>query len=139
MADILRTIDTAQPYPLRRPLVLYDASCPFCRKNVRRLVRMADARVDAAPAREILGDGATPGEIKLLMPDGRMLGGADAVLGALAERPIWRPAAVVGRLPGIRRLPQAAYRWVSRRRHQLGQVCTGESCPASDAQTHPEQ
>ena len=126
----------AKPPLSQRPVLLYDASCPFCRKNVRRLVRLTGNRVDAAPAKEVLGDNAAPGEIKLLLPDGQLLGGADAILTALAQRPIWRPLATIGRLPVIRLLPNAAYRWVAKRRHKLGQACTDESCPAP-ASAHP--
>jgi predicted DCC family thiol-disulfide oxidoreductase YuxK len=61
----------------------------------------------------------------LLLPDGRVYGGAEAINGALAF--VWwgRPALFLYRLPGLRQLEDAAYRWVVRNRYRFPGVTPG--------------
>lgn len=66
--------------------------------------------------------GEIPDEMKLLLADGRVLGGAAAI--AAMARAVWyfAPVGWVMGLPGIRLLVDYGYKWVARNRHQLG-VC----------------
>ncbi len=63
-----------------------------------------------------------PDEMKLLLADGRIIGGADAV--AALACAVWylTPAGWLMRLPGLRQLAAAAYRWVAANRQRLG-IC----------------
>ena len=55
-------------------------------------------------------------EVRLLTPEGRLFGGADAVLW-LARQLWWAvPLSLFGRIPGVRRLLRAAYRQAAERR-----------------------
>ena len=89
------------------------------------------AKADAAEEDQLAGRGRPayddmpgdmPGEMKLLMADGRVLGGAAAI--AAMARAVWyfAPAGWFMALPGIRFLVDRAYKWVAQNRHQLG-VC----------------
>ncbi len=79
---------------------------------------------DPAIADELnLAPGELPGEIQLLLADGRRLGGTDALL-YLARRVWWlAPVAWVAMLPGLRSGVDAAYAWVAQNRHCLGDAC----------------
>ena len=69
---------------------------------------------------------ATPGwdevpeEMKLLLADGRILAGAEAIV--MMMRTVWW-LSLLGWLlwlPGLRRFTRYAYRWAARRRYRLG-------------------
>ena len=61
--------------------------------------------------------------MELVKSDGRILGGADAVV-ELARRVWWGwPLWVFAQAPGSRPLLRAAYRWIAARRHCLGGTC----------------
>jgi predicted DCC family thiol-disulfide oxidoreductase YuxK len=62
-------------------------------------------------------DGMT--QVWFAHPDGRLTGGAAAVNDAL--RTVWwaRPFAWLYRLPGIKQLEDALYRWVAKNRYRL--------------------
>lgn len=68
-------------------------------------------------------------EILLIEPDGRILGGADAVARILRQLPA---GAVVGRwlaLPGVRRVAAVAYRWLARRRRPISRLLHLDEAP----------
>lgn len=71
-----------------------------------------------------------PSEMLVLMPDGTVVGGADAVI-LLAEHIWWaRPLYLFARLPGMKRVLRPLYRFVARNRHFLGR-CSDGACRAS--------
>jgi len=64
-------------------------------------------------------------EMRVLLLDGEMFGGADAIV-ALARYVWWGwPLVAIAHVPGARRLLRAAYRWVAARRY-----CTSGTCSA---------
>lgn len=75
--------------------------------------------------------GCIPDEMKLLWPDGRVIGGAEAIIVLL--RAVWwtAPLGWIAWLPPFRPMIRAAYRWVARHRHDLG------ICPIPDRTGHP--
>jgi predicted DCC family thiol-disulfide oxidoreductase YuxK len=101
------------------PVLVYDGQCEFCRRSVGRLNRMCGGRVAATPAGVDPADPAPPREVRLVLPDGRSFGGAEAIVRALAMRPAWRLVTWVYFLPGIRQVAGAVYRAVARNRHRL--------------------
>jgi hypothetical protein len=62
-------------------------------------------------------------EMRVLLPDGRQYGGADAAL-ALAEDIWWgRPVVWLAKVPGMKKFLRRAYRWIAGRRR-----CSAERC-----------
>ena len=111
--------------------VFFDGECPFCISLVRRflpvlaprgfgLAPLQDPRVQellALPAGDLLR------EMRALTPDGRVFGGADAVIW-LAKGIWWAwPLYALAQLPGMRAALRAAYRWVAARRNCNNGTC----------------
>lgn len=99
-----------------RGYVFYDAACPLCRKWLGRLHEPLVRRgfhpvpLQATWAKQRLGlaDGTPLVEMKLLAPNGKIYGGADALL--QIARAIWWlwPLFAFGQIPGARSL----LRWI---------------------------
>ncbi len=104
--------------------VFFDAECSFCIALARRfgpilaprgfaLAPLQDPRVQellALPPEQLLL------EMRVLTPDGRQFGGADALI-FLAGAVWWAwPLCALAQLTGMRTILQAGYRWVAARR-----------------------
>ena len=57
--------------------------------------------------------------MQLVLPDGRVLEGADAVPELLRRIPRWRWAAVVLGAPGVRGVARRVYRWIAANRMRI--------------------
>lgn len=111
--------------------VFYDADCPLCVAGVRRIGWLFARRGFAWEPLQAPGVavrlGALPsamlGEMKLLLANGRVVGGADAW--SELFRAVWwlRPVGWLMRLPGLHELSHAAYRWITRNRYCLSGAC----------------
>jgi predicted DCC family thiol-disulfide oxidoreductase YuxK len=122
---------------ISRATVLYDGGCPMCRGAVARLRRWdaghrleyLDARdLDAAAARfPHLPHDDDLREMRVVLPDGAVLGGFDAVRALTSILPGFRPLAPLMFLPGVRPLGVLAYRFVGERRPQTYH-CTDDHC-----------
>jgi predicted DCC family thiol-disulfide oxidoreductase YuxK len=114
-----------------RGWVLYDDTCPICRREAgrwqavfaRRGFHFAPLQLSWAKTRQGLPADTLPSEMKLLLTDGRELGGAEAL--AELARQIWwlRPFGVLASLPSFRPGFDAAYRWLARNRYRLRGQC----------------
>lgn len=111
--------------------LFYDGECRLCCASARRVERiLARRRVQLctlqspdAPQRLGLSDRALLREMRLLLADGRSLGGADAVV-EIARRIWWAwPLWLFSRVPGVRPLLRAVYRVIAANRHCIGGVC----------------
>lgn len=119
----------------RRPVVLFDGNCAFCRRWVTRLQRwdrrgaldflpqqQRAARTDLPDIPEADLDRA----MHLVTPEGRVYRGARA----LAELGRWvarlAPLRFGYHVPGIGWLSERAYAWVAARRHRFG--CADGAC-----------
>lgn len=109
----------------------FDATCPVCTTLARRwgptLARrgypFVPLQSQALADRLGLMPGQLPGEIQLVLRDGRTLGGTDALL-FLARKVWWmRPLAAVAGRGWARARVDEAYRWVAANRHCLGDAC----------------
>src|SRR5262245_60303576 len=83
------------------------------------------APLQAPWVRECLGPDVvgTLTEMRVFTLDGRLFGGADAVL-FLARRIWWAcPLGWAGGLPGVRALFRYLYRWLAKRRYCLSGTC----------------
>jgi predicted DCC family thiol-disulfide oxidoreductase YuxK len=111
--------------------VLYDGVCPFCIGLAdrfgpmlrRRGFELAPLQTPWVQARLNLKPDEPLTEMKLLTPDGVVLGGVEAML-YIADRFWWaRPMTLVMRLPGIRHLLNKLYAFIAARRYCLGGAC----------------
>lgn len=111
--------------------VLFDGDCPWCVGWARRaggaLARrgfaLAPLQTPWVRARLGLAEGVRPEEMAVLTAQGRVLGGADALL-ELARHFWWaRWVRGLARLPGVLPLLHAAYRWGAARRPCANGAC----------------
>ena len=118
------------------PLVLYDAECRFCLGLVRRfellLVRHGFALLPLQTpwvrARLGLSDEQLLAEIRLLLPNGNLFGGADALV-EISRGYWWAfPLRVLARIPGGMRFLRAIYRWIARHRFWILGRCLSRKC-----------
>jgi predicted DCC family thiol-disulfide oxidoreductase YuxK len=117
--------------PIRRGWVLYDGECRLCTGTVALFGPMLRRRhFDLAPlqtpwVRERLGlkAGEMPDEMKLLTEDGKLHGGAGALLEI--ARTIWWawPLYVLGQIPGGTILFRKIYRRIAMNRHCFAGAC----------------
>ena len=66
-----------------------------------------------------IAEEACLGAMQLVLPEGRVLSGADAVPEILARIPRWRWLARLFDLPGTRPLARRVYGWIARNRMKL--------------------
>lgn len=119
-----------------RATVLYDGGCPLCRAAVARLRRWdtrnrleyQDARDTESLAARFprLPPDPQLREMRVVLDDGRVLGGFDAVRAIAALLPRFRLVAPLLFLPGIRPVGAAVYRCVAARRPQ--DACNDAVC-----------
>ena len=122
-------------------VVLYDGHCKFCTAGSERLLRLA--RPGALEGVDFQRPGALerfPGvgheacmvQMYLIEPDGRVYGGFEAAVRAVATRPAWGWLALAYYLPGVRLLCDLLYRLVATYRYRLlgkaVEECDGGSC-----------
>lgn len=122
------------------PLILFDADCTLCTTLVRRFKPILRPRgfdfaplqdADAAEALNLPAEDPLA-EMKLLYPDGRIFGGADAII-ELARQVWWAtPFWLFAHLPGARRLLHAGYRTIAARRSCSAQTCKTPPAPANN-------
>jgi predicted DCC family thiol-disulfide oxidoreductase YuxK len=108
--------------------VLYDADCGFCRLTARALMRLDWwRRLDLVPLQSFAAEpGPTRAELleALHVRDaaGRWSRGGAAALRIAAAIPLLRPLAIAGRLPGMTRVAERAYRFVAGHRTAISRL-----------------
>jgi len=110
--------------------IFFDAECRFCRATrqccgavfERRRYAWLPLQTPGAIARLRLSEAELLAEMKLLLADGRVLGGLAAWTVLL--RSVWWlwPLGVLFGLPGIRWFSNLAYGWIARHRHCFGDL-----------------
>ena len=118
--------------------VFYDADCRFCVNTARRFERvLARRRFELVPL-QVPGASAKFGvpedqllaEMRLRLRDGRVFGGAAAVV-EIARRIWWAwPLWALSRLPGAMRPMHATYRWIARCRSCANGACRIDAAPS---------
>jgi predicted DCC family thiol-disulfide oxidoreductase YuxK len=115
--------------------VLYDANCGFCTSLARRFAGiLARHRFVLLPlqtrwVREqlALDESELLAEMRLLLPDGKTFGGADALV-EIGQRFWWaRPLAVLGRSTIGMTCLRIVYRWIARNRSCRSNLCSGHN------------
>jgi predicted DCC family thiol-disulfide oxidoreductase YuxK len=131
MISLISEVTDAKGRSAARGWVLFDADCASCSAWARRFRRTLESRgFELAPlqsprVRTLLNlpDDELLREMRLLTADGKVVGGADALI-HLARRIWWAwPVYALARLPGVPALLAAAYRWFAARRHCLTGSC----------------
>jgi len=135
------------PNPPAKPLLVYDGDCGFCRTWVARWRRLLGPHVDyeelqTAGARfPIIPRSRFRRSVQLILPDGEVFEGAEAVFRTLALAPghprqrLW--LALYQNVPGARPVFEQGYRWVAEHRPLLSRVShfffgpPAEALPAS--------
>lgn len=113
-----------------RLTVLYDAECGVCRLTVRAL-RTLDwrGRLAFMPLQRFTGSApGDPTRRRLLWAlhvrdgRGRWYRAGDAMLRIASELPVLVPLSIIGRLPGMSRPVEVAYRLVADNRHVISRL-----------------
>src|SRR4249920_3002757 len=110
---------TRVAHPPERPLAVFDGDCGFCRRWVERWRARTGPRVDYAPSQEVaprfpeIPPEAFARAFQLVLPDGRVLEGAAAVLATLDSAPGDGMLSALARVPVLGRLLELAYRLVA--------------------------
>lgn len=123
------------PVPEReRPTLIYDGECGICRRAVERLqhwdrehrLRYVPFQDESTVARFGIALPALAAAMHLVLPDGRVYAGADAVpeLGKLLPGKRWWAWGFA--LPGVRPVARRVYRRIAERRH-----CAVRGLPAA--------
>jgi acetyl esterase len=110
-----------------RPTLIYDGECGFCRQSldvVRRWDREHRLATIPFQDRARVADFGLPlpalaAAMHLVLPDGRVLAGADAAPEILRLLPGKRWMALLFRLPGVLPLARWIYARIAERRHCL--------------------
>ncbi len=110
-----------------RPALFYDGECGFCRDAVAVLSRWdREGRIELIPFQDAarvakfgLALPALAAAMHLVLPDGRVVAGADAVpeLGRLLPGKRWLTWLFA--VPGVRPIARRAYAWIAARRRCL--------------------
>ena len=111
--------------------VLYDDACGFCRRLVPRFEQvlakrgfgMAPLQEEWVRARLQLNDDELLEDMRLLLPDGRQIAGADVY--RYCTRRIWwaRPIWLFSVLPGGHHVFDWGYRTFARNRYRVSNAC----------------
>lgn len=115
-----------------RGWVCYDAACPLCRRAAARFAPLLNryhfqfVSLQTAWVQDCLGlkPNEPLTEMKLIRNDGRIFGGADALV--QIARSIWWtwPAFAFAKIPGAMRLLRAIYRSIAEKRTCFSGKCS---------------
>ncbi|MFY9549775.1 MAG: lipase maturation factor family protein [Thermoanaerobaculia bacterium] len=111
-------------HPPESPLGVFDGDCGFCRLWLARWKAARGRKVDYAPSQEVaerfpeIPPDAFKRAFQLVLPDGEVLEGAEAVLATLAKAPGGKGVlyALYRNVPGLAPLLDLAYRTIARHR-----------------------
>lgn len=111
-----------------RAVVIYDGTCRLCQDGVSWISRRARrGEFEFLPCQAAERRARFPWmqervcleAIQLVLRDGRVLAGADAIPEIMRGLRGWRWLAGVFRLPGMGLLAPRLYAWLARRRHRI--------------------
>jgi len=117
--------------------LIYDGECAMCRASALWIMRraMEGGALEILPCRSAprrerfpqITDAQCMTAMRLVLPDGRALAGADAVPELLRRIPRWRLLAALFDLPGMRPLARVVYAWIARNRMRVSCVLSDDS------------
>jgi len=127
----------AAPVKPDKPLVVYDGSCAYCRKQIGKMQSRDDDKVfDYAPRQREgldeqfpqLKDGDFDTGMRLIHADGSVSVGADAVYQIAKRLRGWKRLAWLYRIPLLGSLFRMGYAWIAKNRHKLAKKCEDGVC-----------
>jgi predicted DCC family thiol-disulfide oxidoreductase YuxK len=113
---------------MERPVVIYDGACGLCEGGVRWIsARAVRGSLEFLPCQSIerrarypeMEESRCMQAMQLVLRDGRVLGGAEAIPEILRHLKGWRWLAALFHVPGVRGLAPIVYGWVARHRYQV--------------------
>lgn len=124
-------MSTSEGRHIQPAVLIYDGECAMCRASALWLLRRA--HLGGATTLEILPCGsperarrfpqisvdACLAAMQLVLPDGRVLAGADAAPEILRRVPRWRWLAGLFAAPGVRPVARRVYAWIARNRMRI--------------------
>ncbi len=123
--------------------IFFDGECAFCMAQRLRWGRIFERRgfvwlplqTPGTAKRLGLSDTQLRQAMRLLLADGRTLGGADAWMEMV--RSVWWgwPLWLLSCLPGVRQLLRKVYRVIAANRHCLGGVCSANNTKPTKSRT----
>ena len=120
-----------------KPVIVYDGSCNFCINQTNRirkrdrlgvfeyLPRQDEGFEERFP--QLLSEDFNSG-LRLILHDGTILVGADAVHGICKNLKPWSWIAWMYLIPPVRILARLLYNLIARNRHRLSRQCVDETC-----------
>jgi len=115
--------------PTPPAVLVYDGECAMCRASALWVMRLAlrGGALEILPCRSAprrarfphITDAQCMTAMQLVLPDGRVLAGADAMPELLRRVPRWRWVAALFTLPGMRPLARVVYAWIARHRMRV--------------------
>jgi protein-S-isoprenylcysteine O-methyltransferase Ste14/predicted DCC family thiol-disulfide oxidoreductase YuxK len=132
--------------PPGRTIVIYDGHCKFCVPGAKQLAQLAKpGSVELVSFQEPRALERFPGinydacmrMMYLVTPDGRVYGGFEAAVRAVATRPIWGWIAYGYYLPGVRLLFDTAYAIIAANRYRImGKAVAAGECEDGTCSLH---
>ncbi|HEY6930927.1 MAG TPA: lipase maturation factor family protein, partial [Thermoanaerobaculia bacterium] len=125
----MQNVRVASPPP--RPLMIFDGDCGFCRRWIGRWEAATGGAVDYAESQQVgsrfpeIPEEAFARAVQLVLPDGEVLDGAEAVYRSLANVP--RRGWLLGayrRVPGFAAVSEVSYSIIARHRRAASAVTT---------------
>lgn len=119
------------------PTILYDGTCPFCRKQAARLKTFMRGRVAFESAYDpgvrerfpMVQQQGMLGEMKFVDANGRLFGGAAAIAQAfITSGGIFGLGAHLYKVPPVTQIANALYKRAAAKRLRLKQVCNDDNC-----------
>ena len=116
---------------MNKAVLIYDGACPLCRSSVRLVTgRARSGELELlplqAPERAArypeLSEEACRQAMHLVLPDGRVVAGSEALPEALARLRGLRWLSHAFGIPGVKPLARHVYQWVSHNRYALSRV-----------------
>jgi predicted DCC family thiol-disulfide oxidoreductase YuxK len=121
-----------------RPTIVYDGQCRFCLGQIERIRRRDRGGVFEFLPRQspeleqrfpqLAGDDFNTG-LRLVDQGGKVHVGADGVYEIARRVPLWRSAAWLYRVPGLRQIFRGMYGLMAKNRYRLAGRCEeGDAC-----------
>lgn len=136
----------AKTTPPGRRILLYDGHCRFCQAGAKKLLRLAKpGTVDLVSFQDPGVLDRFPGltyedcmkQMILITPEGRVIGGVEAGVEALATRPWIGWLARAYYIPGLHRCLDRAYAWIAAHRYKLmGKTIAEGGCEGGTCALH---
>lgn len=132
--------------PPGKYVILYDGLCRFCTRQSGRLLSLArPGLLEAVNFQEAGALDRLPGithdacmkAMHLVEPDGRICKGPEAIVRAIATRPIFRWIRVIYYLPGLPQLLNGLYAFVAAHRYRFwGKASSFVECDRGTCSLH---